>query len=373
MKKAIWVLIVVVILGLITLLISKGNTQKTEKILKIGAPLILSGDFAKYGESSKNAIEIALDEYNSKLEVQNKEWPRVEAIYEDTRADPKTAVSAYQKLASFDKVDLIVGPLLQAEMSAIAPLVEKDKIPVFSVAPIPFDQRGNVSNPLVIWPDPTLEAEQMAEYTYNQGTRSIGILSTRDAWESEVSEAFKKKFIELGGKVTAHEIVLPDSKDTSLPVTKVIATHPDSVFVGTYYKFIYFVKKLKELGFKGKLYSIEIDTYLAGETKLYSNNLQFISPAFYTPEFVATYKAKYAEEPSIPSGQAHDAMGLLLSLVPKTYSEDTNLFKQNMLKEMAKLTEYNGVSGKIVFSAEHRATFPLNIFEINDGVIKKIK
>ncbi len=373
MKKTIWIVVVVVVVALIAVWYTTKETAQTEKTIKIGSPLILSGDFAKYGESSKNAIEIALREYNSRLEVQSKRWPKVEVVYEDTRADAKTAVSAYQKLVNFDKVDIIVGPLLQAEMSALAPLVEKDEIPVFSIAPVPFEQRGGVSNPLVIWPDPTFEAEQMAEYVYNQGARSIGIFSTRDAWESEVAEAFKKKFTDLGGKVLAHEVVLPDSKDNSLPVTRMIAAKPDSVFLGTYQKFIFFVKKLGELGFKGKLYSIEIDNYLAGETKPYSDNMQFISPAFYTPDFVEKYKEKHNEEPTIPSGQAHDAMALALSLIPKAFSEDSNEFRGNLLKEMEELREFDGVSGKIVFSTEHRATFPLNIFEIKDGVIGKIK
>lgn len=371
MKKTILIIIgIIFIVTAVIFVVRNNESQENKNIIKVGALLILSGDFAKYGEAGRNAIEIAVSDYNSKPSVTSGRDPRVEVIYEDTHADPKTAVSAYQKLVSFDKVDVIIGPLLQVEMSAINSLVKKDGIPVFSVAPIPMDQRENTSNPLVVWPDPTLEAEQMAQYVFDQGIKTVGSISTKDAWESEVSEAFLKKFTSLGGQIVANEVVLPDSKDTSLPVTKVIVTKPDAIFVGTYYKFIYFVRKIKELGYKGKLYSIEIDTYLSGETKPYSDGLQFISPAFYTPKFTKEYQDLYGEAPSIPSGQAHDAMSLLLSLITKA---DSTNFRDDMLNEMAKLTEFDGVSGKITFTSNHRAIFPLSIFQIDNGAINKVK
>ncbi len=373
MKKIFSIIIILLVIIGGYFLLNKKQTQVSSQPIKIGALLILSGDFAKVGEATKNGMEIALSEYNSKPDVTSGKLRKVEVIYEDTHADPKTAVSAYQKLTSLDKVDAIVGPLLQVEMAAITPLVKADNMPVISVAPIPTELRGLTSNPLVIWPDPTLESRQMADYVYAHGSRTVGILNTKDAWESEVSGEFAKEFTKLGGVVSDQEVVLPDSKDESLPVTKIIAVHPDSVFLGTYNKFVYFVKKLHDLNYKGKLYSIEIDTSLSDETKPYSDNLQFISPAFYTPEFVAKYKERYKDLPSIPIGQAYDAMNLTLSLVSKVNQSDPIHFKQDMLKQMEELTEFDGTSGKITFSADHLTTFPLSFFQINNGTITKIQ
>ena len=363
MKNIILAIVVVAIIISGYFVVNRGGNPQNNETTKIGALLILSGDFGQYGEASRNAVQMAVDTYNNNPENTRK----AEIIYEDTKADPKTAVSAYQKLTSLDKVDVILGPLLQVEMAAIEPLVKEDDMPVFSIAPIPMEQRGTTANPLVIWPDPTLESQQMAQYVYDQGVRKIGILNTRDAWESEVSEAFAEKFKSLGGEVAGQEIVLPDSTDTSLPVTKIIATKPDAVFIGTYYKFVYFVRKLRELGFKGSLYSIEIDTSLADLTKPHSDNLQFISPAFYTPEFTEEYQKLYGATPSIPSGQAYDATNILLSVVMGTNNSD------EILSNMSKLRNFAGVSGKIEFDKNHRATFPLSIFEIQSGILNKIK
>jgi len=46
-----------------------------------------------------------------------------------------------------------------------------------------------------------------------------------------------------------------------------IKNKPQAIFLGTYYQFLNLTKVLKEFGYEGKLYSIEIDEYLANESK----------------------------------------------------------------------------------------------------------
>ncbi len=358
-----WIIAIIVIVGAFWWL-NRGpiSGPSTDGPIKIGAPLILSGDFAKYGERARRSIDLAVEKFNQEHPEIN-----VQVVYEDTHADPKQAVSAYRKLVDLDRVQAIVGPLLQVEMAALLPQIQQDNIPVFSMAPVTRDLRADTSNPLVIWPDPTLEAGQIAEYVFNQGVKTVAILGTQDSWENEVSGAFASKFTAPGGTVTAQEIVLPTASDVRLAVTKVVGTKPEAVFLGTYYKFFPFIKSLNEQGYKGKLYSIEIDTYLAEEAGALANGLRFISPDFYTPGFTAEYQNRYSEVPSLPAGQSHDAAQILLSLIAEGKTGD------DLIDAMGALKEFNGVSGKIIFTDDHRATFPLSIFELQDGQIKKLE
>jgi branched-chain amino acid transport system substrate-binding protein len=361
MKKIIWILIAVIAVALVWVKTSTDKEVSTNEPTKIGALLILSGDFSAYGERSRKAVEIAVEKHNQ----ENPDNP-VEVIFEDTHGDPKQALSAYEKLVKVDNVDVIVGPLLQVEMAAILPKLKQDNIPMFSVAPVTKELRENTSNPLVVWPDPTLEAGQMAKYVFDQGIRTVGILGTQDSWENEVSSAFADKFTALGGKVIAREIVLPTDDDVRLAVTKVISKSPEAIFLGTYYKFYPFVKTLSEQRYKGKLYSIEIDSYLASESGSLSNGLRFISPDFYTDEFINEFKSRYSESPTLPAGQTHDAMQILLSFVKEGKSGN------ELLKAMNDLEKFEGVSGTIKFTEDHRATFPLSIFELQNGEIIRI-
>ncbi len=353
---------IVIIIVVIWLGYSYYQEPINNESVKIGTLLILSGDGAAWGENAKNGIDMALDEFREKYP--NKQ---IEIIHEDTGGETKKAVSGYQKLVNIDKVNAIIGPLFQTEVAAIASLAEKDKIPVITPSYAPIGNRPNPRNPLMIWMNPTIEAERMAEYVYSQGVGSVGIIGTRDSWENEISEAFSLKFNSLGGEVLAKEIVQPDTSDIRLTITKVLDKNPEAIFLGTYYQFVQAVRPIKELGFEGKLYSIEIDFYLANETKQFSDGLQFISPESYGEGFIKKFENKYGEKPGIPAGQAYDAANILFSFLEK--SSDKN----GILKQMENFKEYNGASGKIIITSDNKTLLPTAIFELQNGEAVKIK
>lgn len=359
-KTAALVIIVLVVIAGLALVYAHPKTPKAD--ITLGAPFLLSGDFAPYGEHAHDAITLAVEDFK-------KTHPNVSVnvIFEDTHGDPKQTLSSYRKLVDVDHVDAVVGPMLQTEMSTIEPAVATDQVPIFSIAPVPLEKRGLSPNPFALWPDPTREAEQMAQYVYDQGIRRIALLGTEDAWETEVTRAFAAKFTALGGTVTHTELTLIDSKDDRVTLAKTLATKPEAIFFGTYYKFFDFVKTARELGFTGKFYSIEIDTSLADQTKGLSDGLQFISPNFYTTDFTNRYKAKFGTEPTLPAGQAYDATMLALTMLNQAHEN-----RAQVLAAMREIKMYNGVSGTIHFD-NYRATFPLSIFEINHGAISKVE
>ena len=211
-KKSAYILIGILLIIAGIILLTKKSDVQTNQIIKIGAPLVLSGDSAAYGEAAKNAITIAALAYNARPEVVSGKVPHIEVVYEPTRdSDPKAAVSAYKKLTSIDHVDALVGPLLQIEISALTPLIKQDGIPTIAIAPLAFDQRANTTNPLAFWPDPTFESAKMADYVFDQGVRSVAVLTTKDPWETEVAKGFTEQFKKRGGVITDMESVLQDS------------------------------------------------------------------------------------------------------------------------------------------------------------------
>jgi len=218
----------------------------------------------------------------------------------------------------------------------------------------------------MIWMDATLEAERMADYVFNQGIRRVGVLGTLDNWEHEVSDAFATKFEALGGTIVAKEIVQTDATDVKTSVAKLIDKKPEALFLGTYYQFIHATKTIKELKYEGKLFSIEVDSYLAGETKEFSDGIQFIAPSFYADTFITKFEERYGQKPGIPAGQAYDATMILLQLLKETKN------KEEIIKKMEELQEYTGVSGRIEITSDHRTLLPTAIFEVQKGEIVKL-
>jgi branched-chain amino acid transport system substrate-binding protein len=354
--------ILIIIIALV--LVFTINQKQDDDIIKIGAMLILSGEGSFWGEASKNGIELSKNEINENGGINGRQ---VKIIYQDTKGDLKEAISIYNKFKDIDKVTAIIGPNYQSEMSVLVPLIEKDNFPIIAPSYVSKENRVNFSNPLLVWQDPSFEAQKMAEYIFNQGLKNISIIGSQDSWEKEVSTAFRDKFLELGGDVLYFELVLTDTQNMSTSVLKATSNNPDAIFIGSYYVFLETVKKLSESNYSGNIFSIEVDDYLAFESKDYSNNLVFISPDEYLKDFSEKYFNTFNINTSIPSGQAYDSANILFSILKET----TN--KEEIIEKFSQLKEYDGVSGKIIFTEDGKTLMPLSIYKIVDGEIVKVK
>ncbi len=361
MKKIITVVIILLVI-VIGFFVYKNNTRDTSNTIRVGALLSLTGGGSAWGENAQKGIALAVEEINKNGGINGKQ---IEMIYEDTASDPKQTVSAFQHLVSFEHVMAIIGPLNQTEVGAVNHLIEQEGIPSVIPGFFPLRDRKNIKNPIFVWADAENEAGRLAEYVYNKGVHNVGVIGTLDSWEKTVSDAFIEKFKAIGGVITGTEIVQPSASDMKLPVTKIIATKPDAIYLGTYYEFVNSMKEIHNLGFSGKLYSIEVDDYLAGETSEWSDKLQFIAPDYYKNDFIKKYSEKYSIAPGLPVGQSYDAAHILFSFLQE------NQNKSGILSIMKDFKEYDGVSGKLTITSDGRTNLPLAIFQLEKGKINK--
>ncbi len=84
--------------------------------IKIGMPTVLSGGNAQYGIQAKRASELFAKDMKGKGILGRP----VEFVYEDTGADPATAVRKAQKLVEKDGVKFLTGVVLSSEALAIS-------------------------------------------------------------------------------------------------------------------------------------------------------------------------------------------------------------------------------------------------------------
>ena len=91
---------------------------QTRNQVKIGILTALSGAQAIYGEQTKRGVEYFTKEVNARGGVLGKP---VEIIYEDSVADPATAVRKAQKLVEKDGVKFLTGLSMSSEALAISP------------------------------------------------------------------------------------------------------------------------------------------------------------------------------------------------------------------------------------------------------------
>jgi ABC-type branched-subunit amino acid transport system substrate-binding protein len=148
---------------------------------RVGMALPLSGALEEYGIASRSAVILATETF-SKI---NK---HINFIYEDTRGENVGAISAYNKLRSIDRVQLIMvwgfGPV-----QAVAPIAESQKVPL-----IAFSAERNVSIGKKYMIRFNFYAEQVGEvlanYFRKQGKKHYGIVKSEQAFLNAIYDGF---------------------------------------------------------------------------------------------------------------------------------------------------------------------------------------
>ncbi len=107
-------------------------------VVKIGLITPLTGDVKTFGESTKNAFNIALEEYAKTGKY------KIVPIIADDRNDPTEGANAALKLISQDKVLAIVGPLTSKVAIPVSEIANSNKTPMIS---------GTATSPKVTFSD----------------------------------------------------------------------------------------------------------------------------------------------------------------------------------------------------------------------------
>jgi len=247
------VFIIVVIAAFSFLVLSKpaGITVRNITVGFIGP---LSGDAANFGETEKNAIEIALGEINSKGGINGK---TLKVIYEDGKCNGKDASIAAQKLVDVDKVKVILGGFCSGETLAIAPITEKNKVILFS--------RGS-SNPAIsdageyvfrTAPSDT-ETGKFAAENIIKKYKNVAVLTENTDYAQGVRKIFREKFSALGGMIVADEVYNQGDRDVRAQITKIKDSNLEAIFFvpqsGTTQGLV--IKQIRELGINKQIYTV---------------------------------------------------------------------------------------------------------------------
>jgi branched-chain amino acid transport system substrate-binding protein len=187
--------------------------------IKIAAILPLTGDLAEYGEDELASFRLFIDDWNKKNDK------KIELFIEDSKSDPKQAISAFNKLLAFTKPKFILT--LGSSISlAIQPLANEKQIPVVTVAANPQVAQGYMIQNLPTTDDyVSLNVKDML----NRKLTKVGFIFRNDDLGKGARESFIKK---LNGKITIiEEPVLVDETDFRTAITKIKSEKPEAIFV----------------------------------------------------------------------------------------------------------------------------------------------
>lgn len=344
--------------------------------IKIGVIAPLTGDAAVYGSALKKGLDLAEEEINRTGGIKGK---KIFLIYEDSQADPKSAISAFNKLTSLNNVSAIVGDMFSSTTLSIAPLAQKNKIVLLS--PTASSEKVPKTGDFVfsIYPSDSYDGKFVGNFTSSslQKKTAVVMFVQADAMVS-VKNAFMETFRELGGKVLLDEGYAPKTDDFRSILTKIKSVKPEVIFIPGYLEeTAKIVTQAKEIGIESQFITIST----AYDEKLFSlatnaSEGLILSAPFYEqtskqPEIVAfqeAFKKKYGEMPNVWAAYGYDSLNIIISAINNSISSNIPL---NVA--LGKLKNFSGVTGDTTLSNERMVEKQLRIMIVKDNTFKDYK
>jgi branched-chain amino acid transport system substrate-binding protein len=362
-------------------LILAGCKPQTAKEIRIGLITPLTGDVKTFGESVKNAFEMAVDEANKAGGVAGM---RIIPIVEDDRNDPTEASNAANKLIKQDRVQAIVGSVTSKATIPVSDLAQSGKIP--AITPSATNPKVTVADGKrkdfmfrACFIDP-FQGKVMAKFAREAlfKEKAAVLYDASNDYSKGIAEYFSDAFRLMGGKVVAYESYGKDDVDFSALLTKVKASGADIVFLPDYYNKVGLIaRQAREKGIGASL--IGPDGWdspdlvkIAGEAVEGGYFSNHYSPDDTRPEVVAwvkKYKDKFGQTPDALGTLAYDATNLLLEAIRKANSGDPAKIRE----ALASIKGFKGVTGESAMDGNGNAVKSAVILQIVHGKQKFLK
>lgn len=372
------------------LLLAEATAGLTAPRYALGVLVPQTGQAAFFGDRVLKGIQLAVLAYNT-----GNPAGRAEIVVHDTEGSPEKAAAGLQELSAKGVV-AVIGPLLSREVEALAPVLAKVQVPVFTpTAPgagltelSPWIFRNALTN--------AAQAEAAARYGLSQGLKKFVIFAPDDPYGRDLTRVFTR---ELARKAEVLATILYPSEandfgpwirkliEIDLRSQKIPIPEDDKERKKLFQAYVPTFDALYLPGYAEKVGLLipQLAFYnVSGKAIIGSNNWHtpdlleragrhaegaVIVDGFY-PEnqepavkaVVDAYRSAYQDDPDILSAQAYDAAAMVLSLLAE--KKDTPAaIKEGLLN----LKDFPGISGTTSFPGTGEAQKKLFLIRIEDG------
>ena len=344
------------------------SSAETPAEILIGEFGSMTGSESTFGVSTHKGIMMAVEDANKVGGIRGR---KLRVISYDDQGKSDEAVTTVTKLATQDKVSLLLGEVASSRSIAAGAVAQKYKIPMIS----PSSTNPKVTQIgdyifRVCFIDP-FQGAVMAKFAINHLKLKKAAVFTdlRSDYSVGLAKFFIEEFKKLGGSVSVEASYSSGDMDFNSQITKIKSVAPDLVFVPGYYTEVGLIaRQARQQGFKGVFlggdgWDSEKLTEIAGESILggyFSNHYSHEDQNPVVQNFVAQYKAKYGE---IPNGLA--AMGYDAALVAiDAMKRATDLTPKAIRDAIAATTNFQGVTGIITINPERDAVKPAVVLKV---------
>lgn len=351
-----------------------GGTTTSGDTIKVGVYGDLTGQTSSFGQSTKNGIQLAVDEINAAGGVNGK---KIELVIEDDQGRPEQAKTVVSKLINQDKVVAVLGEVASTNSLAAAPVAQEAKIPMItpsSTNPKVTETGDYISRVCFIDPFQGSVMAKFAANTLKAKTAAV-IGDVQSDYSKGLTTFFQQEFEKLGGRIVSQQTYAQTDPDFKAQLTAIRNTNPDVIYIPGYYGQVAIIaKQARELGMNMPLLggdgwdSPEL-WKLGGDAlknSYISNHYSAENPAPEIQNFVKNYQAKFNVVPDSLAALAYDAAKVLADAIKRAGGTDSAKLKEaiNATKNFA------GVTGSITLDPSRNAVKPAVVLELNPSASK---
>jgi branched-chain amino acid transport system substrate-binding protein len=329
----------------------------------IGHVASMTGEQATFGQSTDNAIKLAISEANAKGGVKGKKLAL--KTYDD-QGKPEEAAIAATRLIVNDKVLVLIGEVASSRSLAIAPIADQNKVP--QISPTSTNPRvtkdGEKTRPYVFrvcFIDP-FQGTVMAKFAREnlKITKAAILRDVGNDYSVGLADYFAKKFTEMGGTIVSDQSFKAGDQDFKAQLTAIKNKKPELVYIPAYYTDVALAgRQARELGIKvplaggdgwdsTKLYEIAQG---ALDGSYFSNHYTHESPEPRVQDFVKKYKEAYGQIPDALAALGYDAALVAIDAM----SRATELTGPAVRDAVEQTKSFPGVAGVITLDQDHNA------------------
>jgi branched-chain amino acid transport system substrate-binding protein len=329
--------------------------------IKIGLPTVLSGGNAQYGIQAKRACELFAKENKGKGILGRP----VEFIYEDTGADPATAVRKAQKLVEKDGVKFLTGTVLSSEALAVSAKCPEWKVLLMStingagaLTAKSYNRyffRVNTSGPM--------GARAVSLYLAESPMKRFFALGSDYAWGRDSVQSFGAQITAAKKEVVARDYPPVGTKDFAPYIAKVKQSGAEGcylVLVGQ--DATIFLRQAHQFGLtkevKPIMEIVELENMKAVgdamEGTIGSSRYPFTVDTPKNKDFVRRFHDMHGVYPDMFDGETYEGLEWLAQVIQKAGSDDVE-----KVIEAWEDSSYEGLEGPFLMrKCDHQAVQP---------------
>lgn len=338
----------------------------------IGAVLPLTGPSASIGEDQRRGMELAVERVNASGGVLGR---KLRIITEDSGGRAPTALDAAKKLATVDKVPVVLGEYSSGITIPTAQYLIKEGVSHINIgSSSPKVRTIGVGSFSVIGLD-DVSAKFAADDVISLKFKKAAFIAPNNAYGQGVAEEFKKNFEALGGQVVASVLYTAGQSTYRRELQQMERAAPDVYVYSAYGQEAAVInREAFDLGLNKTQWYAIYQTMCTTDTPAQIANGQVgmevssVGPngRDYQDAYAKRYKEKFK---SAYSGYAYDGVVLAAAAINKAGSTDAAKVRA-ALSEVG--SKFEGVTGAIAFDADRqRSVQPYLKTRYNNGVLPR--